>query len=166
MGHQPTRLSAVAIGPADQASGERAISVHKTLELRDAGVPIQLTVGRAQPVAAGTTIRTPPEKAALFLTTVAPAVFEQPAAADSAILRSDLGGNSTQLLGGKELRSGLDVSPDASLAVATNCTPGPTDLTVTAANLAVGTTTTIPLGAADEGDLKPPFEHLTLVMQP
>ena len=166
MGHQPTRLSAVAVGPTDQASGDRTLSVHKTLELRDAGAPVQLTVSRALPVAAGTTIRTPPDKAALFLTTVAPVVFEQPGSVDSALLRSDLGGNSTLLLSGKELRSGLEVSPDSRLAIATGCTAGPAGLTVTVANLAAGTTTTIPLGAADEADLKPPFDHLTLVVQP
>ena len=166
MGHQPTRLSAVTVAPSDQASGERALTVWKTLELRDAGAPVQLTLGRALPVAAGTTIRTPPDKTTLFLTTVAPTGFAEPGSGDSALLRSDLTGNSTLLLGGKELRSGLDISPDARLAVATGVTPGPAGLTVTVANLAAGTTATIPLGAADEGDLKPPFDQLTLVMQP
>jgi hypothetical protein len=165
-GHQPTRLSAVEIGPADAASGERAFTVHKTLDLRDAGAPVQLTLGRAPPVAAGTTIRTPPEKTSLFFTAVSPEGFDHPGAGESALLRSDLSGNATELLSSKELLIGLDVSPDARLAVATRCAKGPAGLAVTVANLAAGTTTTVPLGPADEADLQPPFDRLTLLVQP
>lgn len=165
-GHQPTRMTAVEVGAEDSASGERQLAVHKTLDLRDAGAPVQLSLGRAAPVAAGTTIRTPPEKTALFFTAVSPAGLVHPGDGDSALIRSDLSGNTTELLSGKELLVGLDISPDARLAVATRCRPGPSGLTVTVAHLTSGTTSTVALGPADAGDLQPPFDHLTLLVQP
>jgi hypothetical protein len=175
LGHQPTRLVAIEIGAAgttpDQPAasterGPRPLTVQKTIELRDAGAPVQLTLGRALPIAAGTTIRTPPEKAAVFLTTVTPTVFEHAAGAESALWRSDGSGNASPLLSGKERLGGLDVSPDARLAVATRCSPGPVGLTVTVTSLAAGTTTSAALGPADEADMQPPFDHLTLSLQP
>lgn len=166
LGHQPTRVIAVDVGAEDSGSGERLLAVHKTIDLRDAGAPVQLSLGRAAPVAAGTTIRTPPEKTSLFFTAVSPAGLVHPGDGDSALVRSDLSGNTTELLSGKELLVGLDLSPDARLAVATRCAPGPTGLTVTVANLAAGTTSTIPLGPADAADLQPPFDRLTLLLQP
>lgn len=171
-GHQPTRLVAVTVGPPskeasdDREAGTRPLQLHKTLELRDAGAPLQLTLGRALPVAAGTTIRTPPEKTTLFLTTVSPAAFEHAGRAESALLRSDLAGNATPLLGGKELLSGLDVSPDARLAVAARCAPGPAGLSLTVANLASGATASTTLGPAEAADVQPPFDQVTVLLQP
>ncbi len=165
-GHQPTRMTAVQVGAEDAGSGERLLAVHKTLDLRDAGAPVQLSLGRAAPVAAGTTIRTPPEKTSLFFTSVSPAGLVHPGDGDSALIRSDLSGNTKELLSGKELLVGVDVSPDARLAVATRCTPGPTGLTVTVAHLTAGTTSTVALGPADAADLQPPFDRLTVLVQP
>ncbi|MFO0579381.1 MAG: hypothetical protein U1A78_35725 [Polyangia bacterium] len=165
-GHQPTRVLAVRVGAAEREGGQRTLSLLKNVELRELGAPLQLAVGRALPVASGTTIRTPPEQATLFLSTVAPSAFER-RPADAALWRSDSSGNTSALLATKrEILAALDVTADASLALTAGIAPGARGLTVTVSPTAGGTPASATLGPADESDLAPPFDSLRIALQP
>src|SRR6185369_5141714 len=81
---QPTRLTAVRLPfakdepKAENATpaGSRLLSVWRTQSVPGAAAPLKLTVARGQPLASGTTIRMPPEKAAVFVTSLNDALFK------------------------------------------------------------------------------------------
>src|SRR5207237_4858498 len=74
---QPTRLTAVRILPRDPSGkprdpkSEELISVWRTQNVTGATAPLHIAVARGQPLASGTTIRLPPDKAAVFISSVA-----------------------------------------------------------------------------------------------
>ena len=168
-GHQPTRLLAIQIGAVDKETSTRSFTVLKTVELRDAGAPLDLVLGKSPPIAAATTIRTPPEKATLFLTTVASASYSADAAGrtpQSALLRSDLTGNTQALWSGKALLTGLDTTPDAQHTVSARVNPGAAGLSVTLTHVATGASTSLSLGAAEVEDLEPARGRVSVLVQP
>lgn len=173
-GHQPTRVTAIRIAPPSGEAGaapapdaDRTLEIRKTIELRDAGAPVRFSLARAQPVAAGSAIRTPPETSTLFLTTVAPAALDGKAPADGALLKSDLGGAVTPLVSGKEALVGLDVSPDAGLALLATAAAGPDGLQVAAVPTRSGAAPArLSLGAAESTTPAPPFDQYVVVLQP
>src|SRR5262249_40494801 len=67
-GPQPTRLTAIRLLPPEDKPGPRVVSVWRTMAVPGASAPLALAVSRGQPLASGTTIRIPPEKAAVFIT--------------------------------------------------------------------------------------------------
>src|SRR5262249_59124103 len=78
---QPTRLTAVRLQEisADNATPpkkSRLLSLWRTQSLPGALAPLKLAIARGQPLASGTTIRMPPEKAAVFITAVNDALFK------------------------------------------------------------------------------------------
>lgn len=177
-GHQPTRVTAIELRslqpaiaeqaeaqPAGAAQPDLGMAVLKTVDLRDAGGPVQLALARTPPVSAGTTIRTPPEKATVFLTTVK-AEAGSAGIAQAALWRSDLLGHLTPLYSGKELLAGLDVSPDARLAVTERIAQGPAGRTVAVTDLETSVDAALSLGPSDEADLMAPYDRLQIALQP
>jgi hypothetical protein len=139
-GPQPTRLTAVKLMPSPQQRGPRLISVWRTLPVPGATAPLALTLARGQMVASGTTIRLPPERAAVFITGVPPALFQleglalareadqKKAAAlwrrepqPGMLVRADVNGGGGPLFGSPNLLTGVDLSPDAQLILASGC---------------------------------------------
>jgi hypothetical protein len=118
-------------------SGARVLSLWRTQSLPGAAAPIHLAVARGQPLASGTTIRLPPEKAAVFVTTVNDALFKlagvdlgSAAGARAArklwhppqpggMVRADINGGGGPMFTTPEVMSALDLTPDAQLIVAT-----------------------------------------------
>lgn len=165
-GHQPTRVLAVRIGPPEGEEAQRSLLVHKAIELRDAGAPLQLAVGRALPVASGTTIRTPPEQATLFLSTVGSSAFERKPA-EASLLRSDSSGNASTLHKTKrEILSALDVTADARFLLAAGFTPETGTLNVTIAPTAGGPSSSTQVGPQASEPPPPSFDSLKAVLQP
>lgn len=165
-GHQPTRITAMELKLPEAGLGsgaEAGLEVLKTLDLRDAGAPLSLALARTPPVSAGTAIRTPPEKATVFLTTTKSASGSASAAG---LWRSDLQGHITPLYSGKELLAGLDVSPDAKLAVTARVGSGAAGRSLAVTDLETSADVKVPLGASDESDLAAPFDRLQLLLQP
>jgi hypothetical protein len=156
---QPTRLTAVRIMPATEATSptasvapaavtpapppakkegsSRLLSVWRTQSVPGAAAPIHIAVARGQPLASGTTIRMPPEKAALFVTSVTASLFklanvalDKPDGAKAAqklwhpqpgiLVRADINGGGGPLFTTPEILSSLDLTPDAQLLVATS----------------------------------------------
>lgn len=151
-GHQPTRLSAVHVGAPETGTEvgrtQRELTLAKTVELRDAGAPLRLALARALPTAAGTTIRTPPEKAALYFTTLAP---EAPSGgAAGALVHAEPGGALSTLYSGAELLGGLDLTPDGALAVAASRGAGGAGLGVTVTHVHSGNTVTLGLAPGEQ----------------
>jgi len=158
---EPTRLTAVRLvatlpgpdpaGPAiPEASSSspaterarpgapRLLSVWRTQVVLGASAPLRLAVAHGQPTASGTTIRMPPERAAIFVSAVRDALFKldlgQPDAAGQAkrlfgspapgmIVRAALDGSGGPLFSTAELPSAIDLSPDSQLVVATAARP-------------------------------------------
>ena len=154
---QPTRLTAVRIlpptrraaapprSPRQAKKNERLVSVWRTQSVPGAAAPLRLAVARGQPLASGTTIRMPPEKAAVFVTAVNDALFKladvdardaggrqgggqavASTAAGHARARRHQRRRRPAVLDG-ELLSAVDLTPDAQLVVATaaRVTPAP-----------------------------------------
>lgn len=170
-GHQPTRITAIELKTAEgaetNATPDLGLSVLKTIDLRDAGGPVQLALSRTPPVSSGATIRTPPEKATVFLTTVASSTTR----ARPALWRSDLLGHITQLDAGKAdvdsaLFAGLDISPDARLAVTQRIGRGAAGRTLAVTDLETQTDVTMSLGPSEEADLHAPYDRLRIALQP
>jgi len=139
-GPQATRLTAVKLLPNPQGSGPRLLSVWRTLPIQGATAPLALTVARGQMVASGTTIRLPPERAAVFITGVQPALFkldglalareadEKKAAAlwrqsvqPGMLVRVDVNGGGGPLFATASLLTGVDLTPDSQLILASAC---------------------------------------------
>ncbi|HEX9101137.1 MAG TPA: IPT/TIG domain-containing protein [Polyangia bacterium] len=205
---QPTRLTAVRIlpqersdappatgdKPDDAAKKNRIVSVWRTQSVPGAAAPLRIAVARGQPVASGTTIRMPPEKAAVFVTTVHDALFklaevalDTPAGAKAVaklwhppqpgvLARADINGGGGPLFTTVEILSALDLTPDAQLLVATaaRVTPVPAtgglalDFGVTYAPIwgAPITPIFLPLEKLDAREVKPPFLIGDLRIQP
>jgi hypothetical protein len=185
---QPTRLTAVRILPPekpDAKKGQRVVSLWRTQSVPGAAAPLRVSVARGQPVASGTTIRMPPEKAAVFVTALNDAIFkladvaiETPAGAKSAaklwhppqpgmVVRGDINGGGGPLFTTVELLSAIDLTPDAQLVVATAARVSPVpatggvvlDFGVTYAPIWGATIAPVfvSLGKLDAKELKPPF---------
>ncbi|MCS6912589.1 MAG: hypothetical protein RMK29_19825 [Myxococcales bacterium] len=165
-GHQPTRLSLLRLGTSDREAGrmQGELSLVRTVELAEAGAPVQLRLARPPP-AAGTTIRSAPEGAVAFVTTVAPEALAG-AAGGGTLLRADSSGQTTVLYAGEELPGGLDLTPDGGVAVVGLVRPGSQGLAVLAAHTEMVSTLSIPLGAAAEAHRRPPFPSLRVAVQP
>lgn len=103
-GHQPTRVVTLKLRRSAEAL---ELAEERVVELPEAGAPLRLAAARAQPVAAGTTIREAPERAALYLTTATPE--------GGALWRAS--GEPAALQAGAERLAGLDLGPDGALAV-------------------------------------------------
>ena len=209
---QPTRLTAVRILPSTESapapssaaagatppsttrSGAHLLSLWRTQSVPGAAAPIHVAVARGQPLASGTTIRMPPEKAAVFVSSLADALFKlgevdlaTPAGAKAAqklwhppqpgiLARADINGGGGPLFTTAEILSSLDLTPDAQLLVATavRLSPVPAtggvvlDFGVTYAPI-WGTTITpvfLPLDTLQPRELKPPFYLGDLRIQP
>jgi WD40 repeat protein len=166
-GHQPTRITAIELKlpPAGTPEPDFGLSVLKTIDLRDAGGPLQLALARTPPVSAGTTIRTPPEKATVFLSTGA---VSKTASARSALWRSDLLGHISELeMGATDgTIAGLDVSPDAKLAVTQRIGRAGKGNTLAVTDLETHSDVTLPLEMSSDGDAGTSFDRLRIVLQP
>ena len=139
---QPTRLTAVRILPPSSADatkkGERLMSLWRTQSVPGAAAPLRVAIARGQPLASGTTIRTPPDKAAVFVTALNDAIFkladvalDSPAGGKAVaklwhppqpgmLVRADINGGGGPLFTTVEVVSALDLTPDAQLVVATS----------------------------------------------
>jgi hypothetical protein len=211
---QPTRLTAVRIlppgesaptasagppaatpaPPATTKSGARLLSLWRTQSVPGAAAPIRIALARGQPLASGTTIRMPPEKAAVFVTSLNDALFklgdlqlDTPAGAKAALklwhppqpgilVRADINGGGGPLFTTAEILSSLDLLPDAQLLVATaaRVSPAPStdsvvlDFGVTFAPIwgSAITPVFLPLSKLAAAELKPPFFLGDLRIQP
>jgi hypothetical protein len=189
---QPTRLTAVRILPRDTKqpdSRSELVSVWRTQNVTGATAPLRIAVARGQPVASGTTIRLPPDKAAVFISSVAGNLFKLadatfgPALVDklwrpsrpAMIVRADINGGGGPLFLSPILMSSVDLTPDAQWVVATaaRLAPAPLDQAVV---LDFGvvyspvwgspTPTFVSLSTMAPGELKPPFVFGEVRIQP
>jgi len=198
---QPTRLTAVRLPFAREEPhpegatmvGSRLLSVWRTQSVPGAAAPIKISIARGQPLASGTTIRMPPEKAAVFVTSINDALFKlgkldlsTAAGAKAALelwkppqpgimVRADINGGGGPLFATRELPSALDLTPDAQLLVATaaRVSPAPPEgKLVLDFGLIVSPIWGTPqpsflsLGLLSPSELKPPFELGDLKIQP
>lgn len=137
-GKQPTRLTAVSLKVGGAPAERPVLAVWRTAEIRGATAPVRLAVARGQPVASGTTIRTPPEKAAVFLTALDARLFQlgglnlslpdgrarahavlRAVAEPGMLVRTDVGGGGGPLVSLPMVVSSVDLSPDSQLLLAT-----------------------------------------------
>jgi hypothetical protein len=147
---QATRLVALAVenhGGNEGEGARRDLAVARIVDLPDVGQPRALALSRAAPTAAGTIIRTPPEKTGLFVSATG---------AGGGLFRVDASGALKALgpSGGAEPVSvaGLDLTPDALVVVAALCAPGPQGMQALLAHNEMPTTFTLSLGPADTAD--------------
>jgi hypothetical protein len=179
-GVQPTRVTGVRIEKAD--SDEPEVALWRTSPVEGAGAPLKLLVPRVAPMAAGTTIRMPPEKAALYFSSVmkdliqmgdpeavAEAIFGKNA---GAIDRADLIGGVGHLVESPMLVGPGEVGPDGALvAAAGRIAPGGREYGIVAARLSdkpghVIELAFTKLAYAAIADFKPPFTLGEVRVQP
>jgi hypothetical protein len=188
---QPTRLTAVRILPRDSKQDPKSelISVWRTQNVTGATAPLHIAVARGQPLASGTTIRLPPDKAAVFISSVAENLFKLaeatlgPAEVDklwrpsrpAMIVRADINGGGGPLFLSPILMSSVDLTPDAQWVVATaaRLAPAPSDKAIV---LDFGVVfspvwgspspTFVSLSTMAPGELKPPFSIGEVRIQP
>jgi hypothetical protein len=184
---EPTTLTAVRLlSDASKGPKSRILSLWRTQAVPGAAAPLHLALARGQPLASGTTIRTPPEKAAVFVTAVNDQLWQLAKTSLTAesfnklwkpppgmMVRAALDGSGGPLYSAPEISSALDLTPDAQLIVAASLQPK-----VTADKLEVtyGLLVTqvfgmpkpifIPIGPGKLSDLKPPFDFGTIHIQP
>jgi hypothetical protein len=198
---QPTRLTAVRLPFAKeeprsegaQQIGSRLLSVWRTTSVPGAAAPLRVTVARGQPLASGTTIRMPPEKAAVFVTSLNDALFklakidlDSAAGAKAALelwkppqpgmmVRADINGGGGPLFATRELLSAVDLTPDAQLILATAARVSlapPEGKVVLEFGLIASPIwgspqpSFLPLGPLAASELKPPFELGDVKIQP
>jgi hypothetical protein len=142
-GPQPTRLTAIRLLGGDEKEkekGPRVVSVWRTMAVPGATAPIGLAVSRGQPVASGTTIRIPPEKAAVFISGVHSSLFQlgglelateagvkqadavlRPLGQPGMMIRADINGGGGPIFSTPQVLGSVDLSPDAQVIVATAC---------------------------------------------
>ncbi len=186
---EPTRLTCVRI--SNEKKGN--LSVWKTQSVPGASAPLRIAVARGQPVASGAIVRIPPEKAAVFMTTVNDSMFRlstidvaRPDGTKQAmrlwnppqpgqVARGDITGGGGPLFITNQVLSSLDVTPDAQLilAVAAQLTPSPKKDEVA---IDFGLTVTpvwgsrqvrfLPIGALNPSLLRPPFHFGEVRIQP
>jgi hypothetical protein len=180
--------------PGLTKSGARLLSVWRTQSVPGAAAPIRIAVARGQPLASGTTIRMPPDKAAVFVTSLANAMFklrdlklDTPAGATAALnlwhppqpgilVRADINGGGGPLFTTAELPSAIDLTPDSQLLMTTSArvVPVPStggvmvDFGVTSAAIFSSTITPsfLALDTLPLSELKPPFELGDIRIQP
>jgi hypothetical protein len=201
----PTRISAVRIvAKPDEAptpppvapgtkpiKGARLITLWRTVSLPGAAAPLKLAVARGQPLASGSTISMPPEKAAVFLTSVGDALFklgdvqlETLAGGATALklwsgpppgimVQADINGGGGPMFTTQELMSALDVTPDAQWVVATAARLLPAGVgvsvdfgVVVSRVFGARTPRFVPLGGLNVGEMKPPFAVGDVRIQP
>lgn len=199
---QPTRLTALRIlaptgdaAPPPTKVKERLLSVWRTQSVPGAAAPIHIAVARGQPLASGTTIRTPPDKAAVFVASLNDALFKlgdidlgTTSGARKALqlwhppepgimARADINGGGGPLFTTREILSSIDLTPDAQLIVATaaRVTSKPDiafglqlDFGVSYAPIFKSGVAPVfvPLAPLDGKTLKPPFHLGALRIQP
>jgi hypothetical protein len=193
---QPTRLSAVRLLPHPEdvtAPGEQLLSVWRTQSVPGATAPLRIAVARGQPLASGTTIRMPPEKAAVFVSSVADNLFKLADVTIGArgayatveklwhppkpgmLVRADISGGGGPLFAVPQILSSIDLTPDAQLIVATAARVAPAPATnslVLEFGLTVAplwgeiTPLFLALGPLDPAELKPPFDFGEVRIQP
>jgi hypothetical protein len=204
----PTTLPANATNPPSPPSGApappsmlplqkgvRILSLWRTQSVPGAAAPLAIAVAKGQPLASGTTIRMPPDKAAVFVSSVNDALFKladmnlaTAAGAKSAaklwhppnpgiMVRADINGGGGPLFATGEIMSSLDLTPDAQLVVAVAARvkpePGPSGVATTELGVvyapifrAQPTATFLPLGNLSPAQVKPPFNFGSLRIQP
>jgi hypothetical protein len=164
----------------------------RTLSLPGAGAPLHVAVARGQPLASGTTIRMPPEKAAVFVTTVSDAMFklgepalDTPAGAQAAprlwqgpppgiMVDADINGGGGPMFTTVELMSSVDLTPDAQRILATAGKLSPASSGGVVLELGVvssevfgpRTPRFVPLGLLKAAEFKPPFDFGEVRIQP
>jgi hypothetical protein len=204
---EPTRLTAVRLvfaeaqkeaektaaegAPPPQKVGSRLLSVWRTNSIPGGAAPVRMTVARGQPLASGTTIRMPPEKAAVFVTCVNDVLFKlakldlSTAAGQKAALelwkppqpgmmvRADINGGGGPMFATREILSAVELTPDTRWVVATAArfgqfTGSPVfEFGVTVSPIwGAPQPEFIPLGPLRAGELKPPFEIGDVKIQP
>jgi hypothetical protein len=197
---EPTRLTAVRILSREKRAAqekaavkEELLSLWRTQSIPGASAPLKLAVARGQPLASGTTIRMPPDKAAVFISSIADGLFKladgslagKGAAAlvdklwrpphPGMIVRADINGGGGPLFASAQVLSSLDLTPDAQWVVATAARVAPAPATqsvVLEFGLMVSpvwgspTPVFLSLGALDAGELKPPFALGDVRIQP
>ena len=209
---QPTRLTALRLmveAPPEAAnanpsgaptppgthlpSGARLLSVWRTQTVPGAAAPLRLAIARGQPLASGTTIRMPPEKAAVFVTSLNDALFKlgelavgTAAGAKAALklwhppqpgilVRADINGGGGPLFATPQIMSAVDLTPDAQLLLATAARVSPVpatdgvvlDFGVTVSPIwGAPTPLFLPLGPLTAAELKPPFHLGDVRIQP
>lgn len=142
---QPTQLVALSVGGKEDGGIKRTLSVGKPVEVKEAGAPLSLSVGRSRPIASGATIRTVPERSQVVFAT-APR-DDGPKALPGALFRVAEGGQIKSVLSGGQTFPSVDLSPDAGLAIAAELSKdGP--LSVTVADTEVRSTASLSLGSA------------------
>lgn len=185
---EPMRLCAVRLGVRGGEGDDTKLSVWRTQVVLGAGAPLRLAIARGQPLASGTTIRTPPEKAAVFVTAVNDQLFRLDKVAGQPlevaklwhppqpgmVVRAALDGSGGPLFPLREIPSALDVTPDAQWLVTAvlRVTPNgaqPLGLDFgisTAAVFGTPTPVFLRLAKGSVADLKPPFDFAQLAVQP
>jgi hypothetical protein len=197
---EPTRLTAVRImnKPSPDMARDKSgatdknaelISVWRTQSIPGATAPLHVAVARGQPLASGTTIRMPPEKAAVFVSSVADNLFKLaestigPAVLDklwrparpAMIVRADINGGGGPLFASPVIMSSVDLTPDAQLVVATAARVAPAPATksvvldfgvIVSPVWGSPTPVFVSLGALEANELKPPFYLGEVRIQP
>ncbi|MDB4970451.1 MAG: hypothetical protein JWN44_6140 [Myxococcales bacterium] len=191
----PSRPAAAAASPPGTTrSGARLLSLWRTQSVPGAAAPLHIAVARGQPLASGTTIRMPPDKAAVFVTSVSNAMFkladlklETSAGAKVALnlwhppqpgmlVRADINGGGGPMFTTAELPSAVDLTPDSQLLMTTSArvVPVPStggvvvDFGVTWAPIFASTITPtfLALDKLEPAELKPPFHLGDIRIQP
>jgi hypothetical protein len=193
---QATRLTAVRLfadeaGAAPSGGRARLLSVWRTQSLPGASAPLRLAIARGQPLASGTTIRMPPEKAAVFITAVRDALFHLAAAALDAkggakaaqlwhspppamVVRGELSGGGGPLFTASQLLSAIDLTPDSQWVLATCARVDPAAASGPALEFGVvagrvfggGPPAYVSLGPLSAGEVKAPFFIGEIRVQP
>ncbi len=194
---QPTRLTAVRILPREtKVAGDpkaELLSLWRTQSIPGASAPLRLSVARGQPLASGTTIRMPPDKAAVFISAVADAIFKLPGvalggkggpaivaklwrpASPAMVVRADINGGGGPLFASPQIMSSLELTPDAQWLVGTAARVAPAPSThsvVLDFGLMMSPVWGNPapvflsLGALDPAELTPPFALGEIRIQP
>jgi hypothetical protein len=116
-GPQPTQVFAVRV--QTDAQGQISLRVARVVTIHDAQAPARLSTGRARPLASGSAIRLPPERATVFLTAqarpLAGEVDEKPATAATppgVVFRLGAEDAATAALKGAGRIGQPDLSPD------------------------------------------------------
>lgn len=116
-----TQLVAVAVSQPDEA-GKRTLALGKPIENKDMGSPVSLAVGRGRPVVSGASIRNVPERSFVVFATGPQGEGDQTTKAALHRLSGD--GELKTIAEHNEPTVGLDLDPDAGLAVAVLHTKG------------------------------------------
>ena len=117
-----------------------ALAVWRTSAVPGATAPLRLTVARGQPVASGATVRTPPDKAAVFVSAVDSRLLQlagldlfevegrqravsmlKPIAEPGMLIRTSVEGGGGPLFSVPTVLTSVDISPDSQMVLAATC---------------------------------------------